>query len=189
MKRALFLRFKSTARQFESSARRFKSTARRSTFVLIAAVLLAALPTAATASDATLRMAFANIINGPLDMLCSPYTGGYILVTNLRDIDDSAGVRVTYALPGYIWLTGVTFASGGIRTITGALESVPGVLLFPFDRDTDEMFAPVESSSAVVLDWENPIAENENWYVRYNPVATLFSIPLRFGLNYTRADY
>jgi hypothetical protein len=173
MKRALFLR----------------SVARGLAVPLTSALLLASLPGSALASDATLRMAFSNMINGPLDMAVSPYTGGHILVTNLRDVEDSSGVRVTYAVPGYFWLTGLMFASGGIRTITGALESVPGVLLFPFERDTDELFAPVESSSAVVLDLENPLADNERWWVRYNPVATLFSIPLKFGLNYTRADY
>jgi hypothetical protein len=156
---------------------------------LVSALLLAAVPGQADASDATLRMAFSNMINGPLDMAVSPYSGGYILVTNLRDVEDSAAVRVTYAVPGYFWLVGLEFASGGIRTITGAIESVPGVLLFPFKRDTDELFSPVDSSSATVVDWENPLAENDRWYVRYNPVATLFSIPFRFGLNYTRADY
>jgi len=175
MKRALFLRAARPTRGFAAA--------------LLSVLLLASLPGSAAASDATLRMSFANLINGPLDMATSPYTGGYVLVTNLRDVDDSRGVRVTYALPGYIWLTGLMFGSGGIRTITGALQTVPGVLLFPFDRDTDEMFSPVNSSSAVVLDWENPLAEREEWYVRYNPVATFFSIPLRFGLNYTRADY
>lgn len=156
---------------------------------LVGGLLLAALPGQAFASDATLRMAFSNMINGPLDMAVSPYSGGYILVTNLRDIDDSAAVRVTYAVPGYFWLVGLEFASGGIRTITGALESVPGVLLFPFERDTEEIFSPVDQSSATVVEWENPLSYNDAWYVRYNPVATLFSIPFRFGLNYTRADY
>ena len=175
MKRALFFRFAVPARRLAA--------------VLTVALLVATWPVSATASDATLRMAFANIINGPLDMVTSPYTGGAILVTNLRDINDTPGVRVAYALPGYVWLAGLMFASGGVRTFTGALETVPGVLLFPFERDTDEMLAPVESSSALVMDWENPLAENEAWYVRWNPVATLVSIPLRFGLNYTRADY
>jgi hypothetical protein len=156
---------------------------------LAALLALVALPGASHATDSTLRMAFGNIVNGPLDMIVSPYTGGYILVTNLRDIDDSRGVRVTYAVPGYVWLTGLEFGSGGIRTITGALESIPGVLLFPFDNDMDELFDPVGSSSAIVVDWYNPVSDNEEWYVRWNPVATFFSIPIRFGLNYTRSDY
>ncbi len=159
--------------------------------VVLAASLVAttAWPGAAHATDATLRMAFSNIINGPLDSAVSPYTGGHILVTNLRDIDDSRAVRVTYAVPGYVWLVGLTFGCGAIRTITGGLETVPGVLLFPFDGDMDELFSPVESGSAVVADWENPLSWNEKWYVRWNPVATLISIPFRFGINYTRADY
>lgn len=158
--------------------------------VLLCAGVAAGLPGSARASDATMRMAFSNIVNGPLDSVVSPYTGGYILVTNLRDIDDSRGVRVTYALPGYIWLTGLEFSCGAIRTLTGGLQMLPAVLLFPFDdQDMDELFDPVETASAIVVDYENPLAENEKWYVRWNPVATFFSIPFKFGLNYTRSDY
>ncbi len=153
------------------------------------AVAVVGLPAPSHATDATLRMGLANIINGPLDSVTSPYTGGHILVTNLRDIDDSAAVRVTYAVPGYVWLVGLQFGCGAIRTITGALETVPGVLLFPFDGDMEELFDPVESGSAIVVDWENPLSWNEEWYVRWNPVATVVSIPFRFGINYTRADY
>ncbi len=175
-----------------SQVRSSRRPAARSTALiaaLAATLSLVGLPGASHATDATLRMAFSNIINGPLDSVVSPYTGGHILVTNLRDIDDSRGVRVTYAVPGYVWLVGLGFSCGVIRTLTGGLQTIPGVLLFPFDNDMDEIFSPVESASAIVVDWENPIAENEEWYVRWNPVATLFSIPFRFGLNYTRADY
>jgi len=156
---------------------------------LLAAGVVTTLPATSHATDATLRMAFSNIMNGPFDAAVSPYSAGYILVTNLRDIDDSRGVRVTYALPGYVWLVGLQFGGGALRTVTGVLETLPGVLLFPFDQDMDELFDPVESASATVVDFENPLAENEEWYVRWNPVATFFSIPIRFGLNYTRADY
>lgn len=167
---------------------------RRTAPAVIAATALViagfvALPGDSRASDATLRMAFGNIVNGPLDAAVSPYTGGYILVTNLRDVEDSRGVRVTYAVPGYVWLVGLGFFSGGIRTITGGLEMLPAVMLFPFEQDIDELFDPVETASAIVVDFENPLADNDRWYVRWNPVATLFSIPLKFGLNYTKAEY
>jgi len=169
--------------------RRSETRTKRLCVALLAAIGIAGLPGASHATDATLRMALSNVINGPLDSVVSPYTGGHILVNNLRDIDDSRAVRVTYAVPGYVWLTGLQFSCGAIRTITGGLETIPGVLLFPFDNDMDELFDPVESASAIVAEWENPVAENEAWYVRWNPVATLISIPFRFGLNYTRADY
>lgn len=166
------------------------SPPRRALLAALAAVVaVAALPGASHATDMTLRMAFANILNGPLDSVTSPYTGGHILVNNLQDIDDSRAVRVTYAVPGYIWLVGLQFGCGGIRTITGALETIPGVLLFPFENDMDEIFSPAESSSAILVDWENEWAYHEAWYVRWNPVATLVTVPWRFGLNYTRADY
>jgi hypothetical protein len=163
------------------------ATATVAALAALSAVLGA--PGVARATDATLRMAFSNIINGPLDSATSPYTGGHILVNNLRDIDDSRGVRVFYAVPGYVWLVSLQFGCGGIRTITGALQTIPGVILFPFDNDMEEIFSPVESSTPIVVDWYNPIADNEAWYVRWNPVATVLSVPIKFGLNYTRADY
>ena len=68
------------------------------TFVLCGTLLLA--PTRAAASPETLRRAFGNIVNGPLDMLLSPVTGMLTLATNIADIDDSAadlGLQVDLA--------------------------------------------------------------------------------------------
>jgi hypothetical protein len=156
------------------------------TFVLCGTLLLA--PTRAAASPETLRRAFGNIVNGPLDMLLSPVTGMLTLATNIADIDDSAAVRVVYALPGWVWLTGLNFGSGGIRTITGALEVIPGVLLYPFETDIDPLFDPVDDAMALV-DIDNPLADTENPWLVYNPVYTLLSIRVKFGIDYTKADF
>jgi hypothetical protein len=153
---------------------------------LCAAIVMA--PARALASPETLSRSFSNIVNGPLDMLLSPITGILTLATNIQDIDDSTAVRVVYALPGWIWLTGLNFGAGGIRTITGALELIPGVLLYPFETDIDPLFDPVEDAAALV-DWDNPLADTENPWLLYNPLYTLVSIRFKFGIDYTKADY
>ena len=77
--------------------------------LLTAALLLGPMTDPAAASPETMRRGLGNIVGGPLDMLLSPIQGGYTLAINLRDIDDTATVRVVYALPGWIWLTGMNF--------------------------------------------------------------------------------
>jgi len=149
--------------------------------------LVALAPAPAEASPEVIRRGFSNIICGPLDMILSPFVGGYTLAENIADIDDSTGVRIVYFLPGWIWLSGLNLGSGAIRTITGALEMVPGVLLYPFETDVDPLFDPVENAGAWV-DWENPLGDTERPWLYYNPVYTLFSINFKFGISYTRAE-
>lgn len=146
---------------------------------------LAAAP--AQASPDTLRRGVSNMFGGPLDMLLSPITGIMTVARNLRDIDDSTGVRVVYAVPGWIWLTGLNFGSGGIRFFTGAVELLPGVILFPFERDIDTLFDPVDDAAALI-DLENPITWNENKWVYWNPLVVPFAIQPKWGIDYTRAE-
>lgn len=141
----------------------------------------------ALASPDTLRRGVSNIIGGPLDMVLSPITGIMTIATNLQDIDDSTAVKVVYVLPGWIWLSGLNFGSGGIRFFTGALESLPGVFLFPFERDIDTLFDPVDDASALI-DMENPIRWIENPWVYWNPLVVPFAIQPKWGINYTRAE-
>jgi hypothetical protein len=157
--------------------------------LLAAALLLGPMTDPAAASPETMRRGLGNIVGGPLDMLLSPIQGGYTLAVNLRDIDDTAAVRVVYAVPGWIWLTGLNFGSGGIRTVTGLFEMVPGVLLFPFKTDIDPMFDAVETARALV-NYDNPLADmvEERSWLYYNPIVTPFTIRLKFGISYTRAE-
>jgi hypothetical protein len=142
----------------------------------------------ASASPDTLRRAFGNIFMGPLDMVLSPVVGIKTTAENLSDVDDTTAVRVVYAVPGAIFLTGLDFGSGLIRTITGGLELVPGVLVFPFETDLDPLFDPVEDASALV-NWENPLVDVENPWVYYNPLVAPFAIRVKFGINYTQAEF
>jgi hypothetical protein len=158
---------------------------------LIAVVSLAIatlMPADALASPVTLRRSFSNMIQGPLDMLLSPITSLLTLANNINDIEDSAAVRIVYPIPGWIWLAGLDFGSGGIRAITGVLEILPGVILFPFKTDIAPLFDPVVDASGLI-EWDNPLAANENPWLLYNPLVAPFAIPVKFGINYTHAEY
>ncbi len=154
----------------------------------LALCLVALAPAPAEASPETLRRSFSNIMNGPFDMALAPVVGGLTLAKNLQDIDDTPGVRVAYAVPGWFWLTGLNLAGGAIRVITGTLELLPGIGLFAFEPDMDPLFDPVENAPALV-EWDNPLADVESPWVYYNPLLTPFSIPPKFGLDYTSAEY
>jgi hypothetical protein len=113
-----------------------------------AAFLLA--PAAAHAGGATLKRAVGNMIQGPIDVGLAPITAGVVEVQNLRNIDDTMPVRVAYALPGYLWLTGMFAGASVLRMVTGVLEFVPGLFLLPFDAEMGSLFDPVESGSAFI---------------------------------------
>ena len=66
---------------------------------------------------------------------------------------------------------------------------VPGILLFPFKTDIDPMFDAVETARAMV-NYENALADmvEERSWLYYNPIVTPFTIRLKFGISYTRAE-
>lgn len=158
--------------------------------VLAAALVLAVsfVASPASATPDTLRRAFSNIVGGPMDMVLSPFSGAMTLATNIRDIEDSTAVRVVYALPGFVWLTGLNFGSGGIRLVTGALEVVPGLILFPLDTYLDPLFDPVEDAGGLI-DIENPIIWIDDPWVYKNPLVAPFAIRVKWGISYTRAQF
>jgi hypothetical protein len=96
----------------------------------------------------------------------SPITAAWAINKNIRDIDDSPGVRVAYLVPGYVWTTGVQIGSSLIREGTGLLELLPGLGLFFFEADLDPLFAPADRAEAIV-DLETDI------------------LYVKFGINYT----
>jgi len=124
--------------------------------VLLAAlgVLLAASPAAATYE--TMKRSLGNIVLAPVDMALSPVVATHTIYNNLRDIDDSLGVRVAYVPMGVCWNTGVQAMSAVVREITGLIEFVPGLMVLFIDADLDPIFAPVERGNAL-LDVETPV--------------------------------
>ena len=136
----------------------------------MATALVLVAPLSAQASTKTLARSVSNIFFAPLDILLSPVTAGKGQVEKMTEIEDTMGVRVVYALPGYIWYTGVIIGAGTIRGLTGLIQFIPAVVLLPFETDMDEMMDPVDRAPALVeIDSE------------------LF--PVKFGIDFTSAEF
>ena len=76
-------------------------------------------------------------------------------------------------------LTGLQAAQAALRVLTGAVELVPGIVLFPFGTDLPADFN-VFRRGELLLDLENPIAKTPPWLV-YVPIVTPFAIDVRLG--------
>lgn len=118
-------------------------------------LLLTGLAGPASASPETLKRSVSNVLFGPLDILFTPVVSARNIVRKLQDVDDTMGVRVAYALPGYGWDMGVQVGAGVTRVLTGVIEFLPGIGLFFFDADLDPLFTPAEKSEALV-DYDTP---------------------------------
>lgn len=139
--------------------------------LILAAVATIAVPAApASAGPDTLKRSVSNMTLWPLDLVASPVTAGKAVVNNLQDIEDTTAVRVVYAVPGFIFLTGINIGSSVIRGVTGVLELLPGIALAFTSVDMDPLFDPVENNVALV-DWQNEV------------------FPIKFGIDYVTAEY
>lgn len=115
-----------------------------------ALLLAAAASPSASASPETLRRATSNMLFGPFDVATAFIQGPRTVANNIRDIDDSMGVRVAYVIPGVAWNICMQASSGIIRTMSGILEFIPGLGLVFFEADLDPIFAPAERGDALV---------------------------------------
>lgn len=145
------------------------STAVLAGWILALALATAGAPGTAQATGETLKRATSNILMAPFDMAMAPIVAGKTIVTNMREIEDSTAVRVTYALPGYVFLTGVQLGASTIRAISGVLEFLPGLGLLFFDTDLDPLYAPAERGEAMV-----------DYDTRF--------LNMKFGIDYTGAS-
>jgi len=116
----------------------------------LALALIATVPGTAQATGETLKRATSNMLMAPFDIALSPIVAAKTIYTNMHEIEDTVPVRVTYALPGYVFLTGVQMGAGTIRAISGILEFLPGLGLAFFDTDLDPLYDPVERGEALV---------------------------------------
>lgn len=121
--------------------------------LLMAVLLFVASPAAAT--YATLKRSMGNIVLAPVDMALSPVVATNTIYNNLRDIDDSLGVRVVYLPFGVCWNTGVQAMAAIIREITGLIEFVPALIVLPLEADLDPLYAPIDRGNAL-LDYDTP---------------------------------
>ena len=140
---------------------------------LACALTLAALvaPSPAQAGGETLKRAMGNLLFGPIDLAVSPITAGVVEYRNLRNIEDTRGVQIFYAVPGYLWLTGLHAGASVLRTLSGALELLPGLALVFTDAELDPIFDPTDRGEAVLLDYGTPV------------------IDVKIGVDYTAAPF
>ncbi len=131
------------------------SCARRRAVLAVLLLLLVGLAGPASASPETLKRSVGNLLFGPLDIAFTPIVSARDVVNNLQNVDDTMGVRVAYALPGYVWNMGVQVGAGTIRVITGVLEFLPGLGLLFFEADLDPLYPVVERAPALV-DYDTP---------------------------------
>lgn len=136
--------------------------------LVLLALLFAASPAAATYE--TMKRSLGNIIFAPFDMALSPVVATNTIYNNLRDVDDSLGVRVVYVPMGVAWNTGVQAMAAVVREITGLIEFVPGLLVLFLDADLDPIYAPIERGNAL-LDVDTP------------------AIRLKMGVDYTTVPF
>jgi hypothetical protein len=127
---------------------------RQSRLLTLAAALLLLFSLAgpASASPETIKRSVTNILFGPLDFGLAPVTGTRTVYNNLHDIEDTTGVRIAFAVPGVAWNMAMQMGGGVLRTFTGLLELVPGLILIPFEADMDPLFTMPERQDALI--WE-----------------------------------
>jgi len=121
-----------------------------------AVLLLLSLASPASASPETIKRSATNILFGPLDFVLGPVVGARSVYNNLQDIDDSTGVRIVFAVPGVAWNSAMQMSGGVLRTFTGLLELIPGLILIPFEADMDPLFTMPERQDALIdeeYDW------------------------------------
>ena len=115
-----------------------------------ALLLLFSLASPASASPETLKRSVTNILFGPLDFVLGPIIAARSVYNNLQDIDDTTGVRIVFAVPGVAWNSAMQMGGGVLRTFTGLLEFVPGLILLPFEADMDPLFTMPERQDALI---------------------------------------
>jgi hypothetical protein len=137
-------------------ARPARHSLRRSLAALGTLMVALAAAGPAQAGPDVLKRAVGNILFAPIDMALSPIVAAHTLYNNLRNVEDSVGVRVAYVPVGFCWNSGVQAMGAVTREITGLLELLPGIGLFFLQADMDPLYAPVERGNAL-LTVENDI--------------------------------
>ena len=131
---------------------------RQSWILSLAAALLLffSLASPTSASPETIKRSVTNVLFGPLDFVLGPITGARSVYNNLQDIEDSTGVRIVFAVPGVAWNSAMQMGGGVLRTFSGLLEFLPGLILIPFEADMDPLFTMPERQDALIdeeYDW------------------------------------
>jgi hypothetical protein len=133
-----------------------------------AGLLALALALPASATTVVLKRSFENMPQGVFDALLSPVTAGKSVYDNMTTIEDTPGVRIAYAVPGYVWNTMSNLGGGIIRSLTGVIELPAGLFLLFSDNEMEPLFDP---------------AEDNDGLVQYDEYEDIYRV--KFGINYT----
>lgn len=145
-------------------------------------------PGAALASPDTLRMATENLLEGPVDMAMAPVTAGHVIVENAGEVGLEPVGGPLYGVLGHPGMTALHVGWGLLRTISGALLLVPGVLLFPFEGVDVPEEANVFSHGDALVEAENPLATDPP-ELEWIPPATHVTLDAKMGIEVPYAKY
>lgn len=155
---------------------------------LVTLLALTALPGAASASPDTLRMALANLMEGPVDMVAAPVVAARTTVQNAGEVGLEPVGPVVYGALAHFGLTVLQLGWGTLRTASGALMLVPGVVLFPFPGVDLPQEADVFGRGDALVSWKNPLAEDPAW-LEYVPPATPLTVDATLGITVPYSTY
>ena len=151
-------------------------------------VLLALAPGVALASPDTLRMALANLLGGPVDVITAPVVAGRTMVHNAGEVGLEPVGPVAYGVLGSVGLTALQVAWGAVRTASGAVLLLPGLVLFPFEGVDLPKEADVFGRGDALYAWENPLAKDPPW-LKYVLPATPATVDATLGITVPYSRY
>jgi len=165
--------------------RSLRRPARRLAGAVAVLGLLAAGPV--EASPDTLRMALANLMEGPVDMVMAPVVAGQTVARNVDEVGP-APVAPAYVLLGTPGLAVLQVGWGALRTVSGAVLLLPGLALFPFEREDLPEDADVFGQGEALVEAENPLAKDPPW-VKWVLPATPATVDARLGITVPYSEY
>jgi hypothetical protein len=157
----------------------------RSFVVLLA---LAVAPGVALASPDTLRMALANLLGGPVDVVTAPVVAGRTMVHNANEVGLEPVGPVAYGALGSVGLTVLQVAWGAVRTASGAVMLLPGLVLFPFEGVDLPKEVDVFGRGDALYTGENPLAKDPPW-LKYVLPATPATVDPTLGITVPYSRY
>ena len=106
-------------------------------------------PQPAKAAASQLCRAFSTIIFAPTDIALAPYTVIDDMYWGMVDQDDSTGMKAALAVPGFVYLVGLTAGAAVLRVTAGALEIIPGLFTLFQEGGPDPLYTAQDESMAV----------------------------------------
>lgn len=153
---------------------------------LVALLALVAAPGAALGSPDTLRMAFADLLQGPVDMVAAPIVAGRTMVHNAGEVGLEPVGPVAYGVLGSLGLTALQVGWGALRTASGAIFLLPGLVLLPFPDADLPAEADVFGRGDALYSWKNPLGEAPFWEKVLIPKPASMDATLGITVPYSR---